>query len=106
MIGRGHRRRLLAVLGDRGHVERSSRYRSRATTSHRWAAAAFTFYIASRVIGIAYPDEAPDVAVTTYYVLMVASAVCLAIFLALRARMWFQGDDLEGTERSASPTER
>lgn len=94
--------RILALLGDRGQVERSDRYLRRAQMSYRFAVVAFTSHIARSVLATVVGDDPADAATsvwTALTVLMFASAVG---FAAVRVRMYLSGDDL----KNPAPEER
>lgn len=93
-----HRRRVLAVLGDRGQVARTPRYRARATLSHRWAAAALFGYVAQKFLEYAYPDPRPDGASFVIGVLAVVFLAGVVGLVAVRATMYLSGDDLDTTD--------
>lgn len=105
MTGRWARKRMLVALGDRGRVERSVRYRARAATSYRWGAVGVTGYVGSRIVQYAYPGNPPpgaEVAIGAFSLVMILGFLG---FLAVRTRMYLQGDDLQPAPDRAGSTD-
>ncbi len=90
-----HRRRVLAVLGDRGRVERTVRYRARATLSYRWGSAALFGYVGQRFVQYAYPGQRPDGASFAIGIFAVVFLAGIVGFVVVRTRMYLSGDDLD-----------
>ena len=94
VANRWARRRVLLALGDRGRVERAARYRARAATSYRWVGVGVIGYIGTHIVQYAYPGNPPpeaEVAIGAFGLVMIIGALG---FLAVRTRMYLQGDDL------------
>lgn len=90
-----HRRRVLTLLGDRGRVERTARYRNRAALSYRWGSVALFGYLAQHVVEYAYPDPRPDGASIIIGMLAIVFLAGVVGFFAVRLRMYLSGDDLD-----------
>jgi hypothetical protein len=93
--GRQRRAHLLAVLGDRGRQERPERYKRRAAISYRFVAVGVTGYIGTHVMEYAYPHSPPDWSEAVRGVFALIMIVGAIGFFAVRARMYWSGDDLE-----------
>ncbi len=89
------RRRILAVLGDRGRVERTARYRDRAALSYRWGSAALFGYLGQRFVQYAYPEPRPDGAWFPIGIFAVVFLAGVIGFVAVRTRMYLSADDLD-----------
>ncbi|MCL8251678.1 hypothetical protein AERO_09815 [Aeromicrobium fastidiosum] len=92
---RRHRQRVLAVLGERGRVERTARYRDRAALSYRWGSAALLGYVGQRFVQYAYPGQRPDGASLAVGIFAVVFLAGIVGFAVVRTRMYLSGDDLD-----------
>ena len=92
-----HRARLFDLLGDRGRVESTDRYKRRAATSYRFVAIGATGYIGMKVMDYAFPNDPPSWAAIIEGVSGLVMIVGVVGFLAIRTRMYLSGDDLEPT---------
>ncbi len=102
VVSRWQRSRVLTALGDRGRVERSARYDSRAASSNRWGALAVAGWVGSKIVQYPYPDGMPPAAEGVQVAFVGVTGVGALAFASIRVRMFLQDDDLDPTGRSGT----